>query len=155
MHSRIYQISSEPIKEENLIEEYRYDEWYKADYVIKETSETDIESDLEWLQTANKGITVDTKEKTIVITSKKEYFDEKHNQFRELARNLSFISLEDFISSKENFKFYDLQCAYEDNHGFYVDDNDEWIGLTNLDNWVRNAEEGKVYYIGNIFDYHF
>ena len=155
MHSRIYQISSEPIKEENLIEEYRYDEWNRADYVVKETSETDIESDLEWLQTANKGITVDTKAKTIVITSKKEYFDEKHDKFKELLEKLQDVTLEEFISTKNHFTVEDLKDAYEDKHGFYVDDNDEWIGLTNLDNWVRNAEEGKVYYIGNIFDYHF
>lgn len=155
MHSRIYQISSEPIKEENLIEEYRYDEWDRADYVVKETSETDIDSDLEWLQTANKGITVDIKEKTIVITSKKEYFDKKHDEFRELTEELSNITLEEFISTKNHFTIEDLKDAYENKHGFYIDDNDEYIGLTNLDNWVRNAEEGKEYYIGNIFDYHF
>ena len=155
MHSRIYQISENPIEEENLIEEYRYDEWDKADYVVKETSETDIESDLEWVQTANKGLQVNKEKKTITIVSKKEYFEDKHEKFRELARELSFISMDDFMSGKEYFKFYDLECAYEEKHGFYVDDNDEYIGLTNLDNWVRNAEEGKEYYIGNIFDYHF
>ena len=153
MHSRIYQISEKPI--EDFIDEYRYDEWSRADYVSLQTSETDIQSDLEWLQTANKGIEVDTENKTFKITSKKEYFDEKHDKFKELAEELSNTSLEDFISGKEHFKVYDLKCAYEEKYGFYVDDNDEFIGLTNLDNFVRNAEENKVYYIGRIFDYHF
>ena len=155
MHSRIYQISENPIEEENLIEEYRYDEWHHADYVVKETSETDIESDLEWVQTANKGLQVNKEKKTITIVSKKEYFDEKHDKFKELLAKLEDITLEEFISTKKHFVIEDLKDAYENKYGFYVDDNDEYIGLTNLDNWVRNAEEGKEYYIGNIFDYHF
>jgi hypothetical protein len=155
MHSRIFQVSSEPITEENLIEEYRYDEWEHADYVVKQTSSTDIKSDLEWLQTANSGIKVNVEEKTITITSKEEYFTKSHDKFKELAEELSTISLEDFISGKANIKFHDLKCAYEDKYGFYIDDNDEYCGLTNLDDWVRNAEENKTYYVGNIFDYHF
>ena len=155
MHSRIYQVSSSPIKEEDLIEECRYDHWDKADYVVKQDSPEEVNSDLEWLKTANRGIEVHVKARTIKVTSKKEYFDEKHDKFKELAEKLSDITLEDFISGKRYFEVYDLQCAYEEKRGFYIDDNDEYCGLTNFDNWVRNAEENKVYYIGNIFDYHF
>ena len=155
MHSRIYQISEKPITEENLIEEYRYDEWHHADYVVKEYNEEDIKSDLEWLQTANKGLQIDTKKKTITILSKKEYFDEKHDKFKDLLEKLQDITLEEFITEKRHYDILDLKDIYEDTHGFYVDDNDEYIGLTNLDNWVRNAEENKTYYVGNIFDYHF
>lgn len=155
MHSRIFQVSSEPITEENLIEEHKYEEWEHADYVNKQVSSTDIESDLEWLQTATKGIKVNVEEKTITITSKKEYFTEKHDKFKELAEELSTITLEDFINGKADMELYDLKCAYEDKYDFYIDDNYEYCGLTNLDNWVRNAEENKTYYVGNIFDYHF
>ena len=155
MHSRIFQVSSEPITEENLIEEDRYYEWEHADYVNKQASSTDIESDLKWLQTANNGIKVNVEEKTITITSKEEYFTKSHDEFKKLAEELSTISLEDFINGKADMKFYDLKCAYEDKNGFYIDDNYECCGLTNLDNWVRNAEENKTYYVGSIFDYHF
>lgn len=155
MHSRIFQVSSEPIKNDELIDECRYEDWDTADYVVEQTTEEEQKSDMEWIMTACKGIKVDTEKRTITITSKKEYFDERHDRFKELAEELSDITLEDFISTKMYFKFYELQSCYEDKCGFYIDDNDEYTGLTNMDNWVRNTEENKVYYIGSIFDYHF
>lgn len=158
MHSRIFQVSIEPIEEENLIEDYRYEDGFvgsHADYVVKETSETDIESDLEWLQEATKGLEVDKEKKTLKILSKEDYFKNKHEKFKELADELSYISLEDFISNEATFSVEDLKSAFEEKRGFYIDDNDEYIGIANLDNWIRNAEENKTYYIGNIFDYHF
>lgn len=158
MHSRIYQVSEKPIKEENLIEECRYEDDFvgsTADYVSKQVYESDIESDLEWLQTATKGIKIDTKTKTITITSKKEYFETKHEKFKELAEQLSYISLDDFISDKRYFDVHNLKRAYDEKHAFYIDDNDECTGITSMDNWVRSAEENKTYYVGNIFDYHF
>ena len=77
MHSRIFQVSAEPITEENHINEYRYDE---------------------------------------------------------------------YLVGKD---------AYDDQNGFKIDDNDEYFGITSLDNFVRNVEEGKTYYIGKTFDYNF
>lgn len=154
MHSRIYQVSKEPIKE--LISEYRYDEWDHADYVLQvENGSEDYLSDLKWLQNATKGIKVDLKKGTLTVTSKKEYFDKKHDKFKELLKELQDITLEDFANTSKYFKVAELKDAYEDKYSFYIDDNDEYCGLTNLDNWVRNAEENQVYYIGSIFDYHF
>jgi hypothetical protein len=160
MHSRIFQVSSKPITEDNLIKEYRYEDDFVgrvAGYVSLEYSEVDIKSDLEWLNNTE-GLHVDTDKKTLTITSKREYFDEKHDTFIELAEKLSNITLEEFINGewdKGYGDFTNLKDSYEDTYGFYIDDNDENIGLTTLDNWVRNAEENKAYYIGNIFDYHF
>lgn len=158
MHSKIFQVSSEPIQEDNMIQEYRYEDNLMngiADYVVKQTQTDDIKSDLSWLSQACEGIKVDVDKRTLIVTSKEEYFEQKHEQFRELAEKLSNISLEDFISTKADFDFYDLKCAYEDKHGFYLDDNDEYCGLAPMDNWIRYAEENKVYYIGSVFDYHF
>lgn len=157
MHSRIFQVSSSPIKKEDYIEEYRYEDYFvpsHADYVVEQTDKESIKSDLEWLSNHN-GIVVDIGKKTITITSKEEFFTEKHDKFKELAGQLSNISLEDFISDKKYFDFYELKELYDDQHGFYIDDNDEYMGYASLDHWIRNAEEGKVYYIGAIFDYHF
>lgn len=158
MHSRIYQVSSSPVKEEDKIREYRYEDDHLngvADYIVEQTSETDIKSDISWLSSVNKGIKVDVESRTITITSKKEYFESKHEKFQELAGKLSGITLEEFIDGKSYFDFYELKSMYEDKHGFYIDDNDEYIGLTSMDNWVRNAEENKEYHIGSVFDYHF
>lgn len=158
MHSRIFQVSSEPIQEDDMIQEYRYEDSFvpsTADYVTKQTQSAEIKADLEWLAQACKGIQVDADKRTLIVTSKVEYFEQKHEQFKELAEKLSSISLEDFISTKADFDFYDLKSAYEDKHSFYMDDNDEYCGLAPMDNWIRYAEENKVYYIGSVFDYHY
>ena len=58
----------------------------------------------------------------------------------------------------EKFKddFHDRMFEiYDDKYSFYIDDNYENVGLTSLDNRVRNAEENKKYYVGNILYYQF
>lgn len=159
MHSRIFQVSQEPINEENLLGEYRYEEDFVgriADYVAKQTYKgQDYIEDLKWLQEATDGLEVDVEAGTIIVKSKEEYFSEKHDRFMELAEKLSCITLEEFIGEDKFFDMHDLKAAYDDKYSFYIDDNDEYCGLTTLDNWVRNAEENKTYYVGSIFDYHF
>ena len=160
MHSRIYQISEKPISKENFTKESSYyDDGFVgeiADYVSEvDYRSNDYISDLEWLQTATEGLEVNIKKGTITILNKKEYFDKKHDKFKELIENLQDITLEDFSSNKEYFTILDLKSAYDDKYSFYIDDNYENVGLTSLDNWVRNAEENKKYYVGNILDYHF
>ena len=151
MHSRIFQISDNPITEENLIEESNYDGNESFDYVV---TSNEIKKDLQWLQGVTQGLEINIKEKTITIKSKREYFSKKHDTFIELAEKLSSTTLDEFIKGKNISDFINLKDAYEEEHAFYIDDNYECFGLTTLDNWVRNAEENKAYYIGNIFDYH-
>ena len=156
MHSRIYQVSFEPVEE--FINEFRYHSNFVpsvADYVVKQETEEQIREDLEWLAQATKGIEVDVENKTIKIVSKEEYFKGMHEKFVKLAEELSTITLEEFVNDKSYFKFYDLKSAYEDRHSFYIDDNDENIGYAPIDTWIRHTEDGEVYYIGSIFDYHF
>ena len=156
MHSRIFQVSRKPISQEDLIEEYRYEDSFvgsHADYVVKQSESEGID-DLDWLQTATKGLEIDTEKKTITITSKEKFFETKHEKFQELLEKLQYMSLKEFSNAQNSFDMYDLESAYNDKYGFYIDDNDEYCGLTTLDDWVRNAEENKTYYVGNIFDYH-
>ena len=80
MHSRIFQVSESPIKEECLTDESCYDEWDHAEYVCQVEDDKNIIADLEGFQTATKGIKVDTEARTITITSKKEYFEEVTQQ---------------------------------------------------------------------------
>ena len=155
MHSRIFQVSESPIKEECLTDESCYDEWDHAEYVCQVEDDKNIIADLEGFQTATKGIKVDTEARTITITSKKEYFEEKLEKFRALAEELSTITQDEFMSPKSSYKFSDLEDLYNNKYSFYIDDNDEYCGLTTLDNWVRYSEENKVYHVGSIFDYHY
>ena len=153
MHSRIFQVSENPITEENSISEYRYDEYLIGqngiDYVVESKSRKD---DIEWLKN-NKGLEIT--EDTIKVVSKKEYFEKSFEEFQEYIEKLSNYTAEDFMNPQNWLDFYRLKEAYDDQNGFKIDDNDEYFGITSLDNFVRNVEEGKVYYIGKTFDYHF
>ena len=153
MHSRIFQVSKEPITE--LIEEYRYEEYFvgnRADYVVKSEDRID---DLKWLAQATKGLEVDIDNMTIKLVSKAEYFERKFEEFQQLISDFSIITLNEFSTTKNDLKFYSLKSAYEDEHEFYIDDNDEYMGVVPIDEWVRNTQEGEVFHIGNTFDYHF
>lgn len=161
MHSRIFQVSESPIPQDKLSKQYRYEDGFVgsvADYVaLIPYKSADYLGDLQWLQNVSKGIEVDIENGTIKVTNKKEYFDEKHDKFIDLLEELKNVTLDDF--SKENFnlsfKISDLKYSYEDKYSFYVDDNDEYCGISNFDNWVRSVEENKTYYVGSIIDYHF
>ena len=157
MHSRIFQVSKNKITEDNKIRSYRYDEGFIgriADYVVDSESRKD---DLKWLTSSHKGLQVSTKGKNTIlkIVSKTEYFEEKFEEFQEYLNKLKDYTMEDFIDSSKWLDMYRLQDAYIDEHGFYIDDNDEYHGIITLDEFIRNAEDGDVYYLGSIFDYHF
>ena len=155
MHSRIFQVSANPISKEDYISEFKYDENRVngiADYVV--TVSEPLE-DLKWLQSVNKGLEVNFEEKTVTITSKKEYFERSYEEFQEKLEELQQATIDDFITTKNHFQMYELQKSYDNKYGFYIDDNDEYMGLDTLDAWVREAEENKKYYIGRVFDYHF
>ena len=157
MHSRIFQVSSEPITEENLINESRYYDGFVGsagiDYVVESES---VKDDLDWLG-HREGIEIkeDNGVFTLTIVSKKAFFEKQFEEFKELAEKVSNYSMEEFIDAKNWLDFYRLKDAYEDTHGFHIDDNGEYFGITTLDDFMRNAEEGKTYYIGKTFDYHF
>lgn len=155
MHSRIFQVSSEPI--EDFITEERYYDGFvgqHADYVSTVESETNLIEDLKWLG-SREGLSVDLDKKTVTVTSKKEYFEKKFDEFKDLIEELKDMTTDEFTEGKHDLKFYQLKSAYENEHGFYMDDHDEYMGLSNIDYWVRSTEENKPYYIGSVFDYHF
>ena len=158
MHSRIFQVSEKPV--EDYIDEDRYFDNFVgelADYVSKIPFKSkDYYNDLDWIIEATKGIEVDKKKGTIKIVDKKEYFEKKHEDFLTILEELKDVPLEDFINNRHfRWKVDDLESTFEDKHSFYIDDNDEYGGLMPLDTWVREAEEGKEYFIGSILDYHF
>lgn len=158
MHSRIFQLSETPLKQNELTHECDYEQYFVgnyADYVaeIEYKSESYVQ-DLRWLQNVTKGIQVNVEEGTITVTDKKEYFQEKHETFQNYLEKLNNTTLDDFIKpyGTTRLDLYNLRCAFEDKHTFYVDvDGEE----EPLDSFVRFAKENKVYYIGTIMDYHF
>jgi hypothetical protein len=158
MHSRIYQISKQPIDKSDYIEESNYyDHWFTnqiADYV---NGDTVRENDIDWLMACikDKGISFSLfgDEIHFIVEDKIKYFESKFEAFKNAIKELSVISIEQFISGECGLSMYHLKEAYDDRFGFYVDGDE--TDLVTFDDFVRQAEVGVKYYIGATIDYHF
>lgn len=158
MHSRIYQISTKPIHKDDYIEESNYyDHWFTnsvADYV---NGNTDREDDIDWLKSCYKaqGLSfgVDEDGEYFIVEDKSKYFAKSFELFQKALKELSEITIDDFLTTKYGMKMYNLKSAYDDEFGFYVDG--DGIGMETFDAFVRYADVNAKYYIGATIDYHF
>lgn len=151
MHSRIFQVSLEPIEKEDYIEESTYwDHWFVgeiADYVV----DSDRNEDIDWLKDCCNGLTFGTDDngKYFIVRNKEEYFKKKFKRFKNAVDTIKSCTLEEF--TKEIFAVWELKNAYEERFGFYVDADGE---LLNFDNFIRLCIVNEKYYIGGTLDYH-
>lgn len=156
MHSRIFQVGTQPIVKADYIKKsFFYDHWFLdqiADYVL---DDTDRQDDIEWLKGyAKQGITfgADENGEFFTITDKNEFFKTKFKAFKDALQKLSTMTIDEFVTDINNLDIYEMQQAYNETHGFYVCYND---GVLTLDEFVRFAETDTKYYIGATIDYHF
>ena len=161
MHSRIFEISSQPIEAESRLTEYAVPEWFCgsiADYVDT-VREEEREDDMNWLagrfggNCERVGDKLEFKEMT-----QEDYFRFDYIKFQESLTVLQACDLESFSGKRYLPSLYEamyqVKSAYEDRFGFYVYDRD-CEELMTLDNWVRNMNVSVPSYIGGIVDYHF
>lgn len=154
MHSRIFQVSTNPINETDYIDECCYwDHWFineVADYVA---NSTDRDGDIEWLMEYSKGIIISEDEngKFLIITDKEKYFKNAFENFQEAINKVSKYTIDDFIQSS-SYEIWKIKDSYENMFGFYIDCNDD---LMSLDRFVRLSPINKKYYIGGTVDYHY
>ena len=157
MHSRIFQISQNPI-EDRITEDRYYDGFVGrvADYVSELDTDDQLNS-ISWLA-GTPGIEVKNIDgvATITVVDKKAYFAAKLTEFQNALKKLEKISLEDFIANNRDldYEVWLAKEAYEEHSSFYVDDYDEFFGLIPFDKFMREADEGSVWYIGTVIDYH-
>lgn len=157
MHSRIYQIDTNPIHEDDYIGEFRYyDHWFTdsiADYV---DGDTNREEDIKWLKECydNEGLSFGTDDggEYFIIEDKAKYFARRFETFQEILKKSSKLTLDDFASDISGMQMYALKATYEDEFGFYVDGNA--TGMKTFDECVRSSSNGTKYYIGATIDYH-
>lgn len=154
MHSRIFQVSTNPINKIDYIDESHYwDHWFLnevADYV---DNSADRDDDIEWLMEYGKGIIISEDEhgKFLIVTDKEKYFKNAFENFQEAINKVSKYTIDDFIQGS-SYEIWLIKDSYEDRFGFYIDyDN----GLMPLDKFVRLSTINKKYYIGGTVDYHF
>lgn len=154
MHSRIFQLSTEPICEDDYIKEYHfYDDssfiGSIADYVDEET---DREKDIKWFvealeRTCKNLFIYDEKEQSIIFHTgfKQQFF---HSRYKELKKVVENLTLEQFSTS---FEAYKLKSIIEDKFDFYI----YFDGPITKDEFIRNLQEEQKYYFGGTIDYHF
>ena len=153
MHSRIFQVSMEPISKKDYIVEAEYwDHWFTreiADYV---NGDTDRDSDVEWLKGCCNGLVFgkDNNGEYFVVENKEMYFKNKFDRFMEALNKIKDCTLEDF--AKGFYDMWTLKDAYEDKFGFYVNVDGDTM---NFDDFMRGCAKGEKYYIGGTIDYHF
>lgn len=152
MHSRIFQISKQPIKEEDYIDESNYyDHWFTnsiADYVSDNCNRNE---DIKWLKDASKGIIFGNDENGgyFIIESKEEYFEDAFKKFKELLGKVADCTIQDFVNGIH--EMWLLKTFYEEKFGFYVDLDGE---LLSFDSFIRYCAIEEKYYIGGTIDYH-
>lgn len=166
MHSRIFTISEEPIKtnEFDNLEDELFDRMPSGTDYVDKIDEADWENAYNWLN-GTPGIEMHLKSENgkplkkpwFKITDKKAYFTDKYNEFKKYINIAANITLDDFCNPKSNadYNMYLLQKTFDDNYGFYIADNGNRFGLTSLDSFMRYANEGDKFYLGNVYDYHF
>lgn len=152
MHSRIFQVSLEPIDKWDYIEESDYwDHWFTreiADYVDDDTNR---EEDIKWLISCCDGLILhkDDKGEYFIVKNKEAYFAKKFERFTQTIDKIKDYTLKDFTEGF--FEMWGLKDAYEDKFGFYVDADGE---VMNFDSFVRACAKDEKYYIGGTIDYH-
>ena len=152
MHSRIFQVSMEPIDKDDYIEEsYYYDHWFTnsvADYV---SDDCDRKKDIQWLKDCVNGIAFgyDDHGVCFVVKSKEEYFSRAFDAFKNVLERIKDCTIEEFATGIDGM--WKLKDLYEEKFGFYVDADGE---LMAFDSFVRHCTVGRKYYIGGTVDYH-
>ena len=159
-HSKIVQISTDPIERKDwIVDTNYYDTGFVgsvADYVADVTDD-ERKACIEYLSTyPMPGIRVVPKSETLVIVSKEEYFRSRWEKAVATARSIAEMSLVDFATPKGENAIRDMEYYGRDRYSVYVDDTatDFEFGFTYFDDFVRQAKDGDVFYIGGIVDYH-
>lgn len=160
MHSRVFQISENPIDDLDLFTYGQYDEhWFLneyADYTDPLTSDAAITESLTLLG-MRQGIVVDITAKTMVVHSKNAVLADDYAEVIKCARHLTEMTLDQFAQQGggESGPWREaLNEAWSDTAGLWFDDGYEKFGMVTFNDFIRKCTEGKTYYIGTIFDYH-
>lgn len=152
MHSRIIELSTQPISEDERISESDYyDNGFIgniADYV---NGKTNRERDIKWFIAFLKAkdiIVANTDESfTMGENVREKFFKERYEQ---LKNHMGNMSLEEFCSDSLNV--YQFKTYIENKYGFYIHNDGCY---ETLDNFMRYVLDGQTWYFGGTLDYHF
>lgn len=84
---------------------------------------------------------------------KETYFMRAFSNFKETIKKAADITFEDFVGISDCFLLiYQMNNSYCDKNGTYVSSDE--FGTIPFDEFMRDAETGKKYYINGIVYYH-
>lgn len=158
MHSRIFQISKEPIRPENYIKDCpeRFVNSI-ADYaVVSDSREFDIR-----LLAQMPGINMHNSDEHFIVDPEK-YFEKSFQAFvNHIEEVKQLTNIGSFTGDGNNpyalgYCLSVLMNDYDDKYGYYVSLLDDSDCLLTLDYFVRFVAEADCkYHIGGVLDYHF
>ncbi len=149
MHSRIIQLSEEPLHKYDYITESDFYEDPFVGSVADYVADTDErEKDIKWLMSCLEpyGARLNKEENSIFFPKgfKQNYFKERLENFKKAVGE---TTLDDFCNS---VKAWQLAQIIEETFDFYI-----YVTYPKpLDEFIRDLEEEQKYYIGGIVDYH-
>ena len=160
MHGYIYELSSDPIPEEERYSNTDLPDWFHgsiSDGTCDINAEERVSAIESLLGTLAGSCTYEDEKLQFTDNVKDCYFRGSFAEFKEAAASLSAASYEMFSGQEKSTEFakamVTIRFAYEDkfDHYIYLKDNDEPISL---DAWVRDLDPKDSFYIGGIIDYH-
>ena len=160
MHSRIFELSENPIPEDERFSQGDVPEWFLnsiADYT-DDIPDDQRMSEIDWLVGMFHGLcTADGERLSFNPELKEQFFKPRYACFLEAAALLKECTYEAFWGGEGSRKLahtlFLLNDAYEDKYGFYIYDPAEYE-LQTIHAWLRGADLSKKYFVGGILDFH-
>ena len=150
MHSRIIELSKDPILKHERMCESSVPDWFYHSIADYTDADTDRDHDIKWFLDAVArvvDVAEDGKSFTFKPKAKQKYFERQYHAFLDKACELTGISLDAFVGEAKydiGMAMYKLNEHYQDKFSLYVYFNDE---LKSLDQWIREtALSGSFFY---------
>ena len=156
MHSKIFQLSTEPIKEDDLMTESEFlatDCDYTgggfvgtvADYVSSMSSTEQKQCIKEFIKAFKNGIEYHTEDNYFVVIDKKEIFKEDFHNF---STSMEGFGIKEFVNKSWANRVKDIISP---TFSWYVYHEYVWEPYTDF---FRTVKNGEKYYFGSVLDYH-
>ena len=165
MHSKIIQLEKCPVEDVDRIKpsDYYTDHWFTvsiADYVDDDDDPNDTLETLVQILDAM-GLHQferfqDEHGEGVIFRAgfARAYLEREYKAFEQELRNLvAKATVDAYCEDKLGMCMYQLNEAYNDKYGFYIQNEDE--GLVTLISFIRSIKLDTKYYFGGTVDYHF
>lgn len=163
MYSTIIELSSSPVAESERACSDELPDWFHgdvADYIVDADDRTRFiqyfAQDMDDIADFDLGLDC----LTLKADAKEKYFQGSYRKYKETLEKLAQVPMEEFSGLSKASPdseglaalMYSLRSTIEDRFGTYIYEDGE---LVTLDEWLRYASIGNVYYIGGVMSYHF